>query len=72
MAIIIPNLNQSHTKATPGERRFAYRLERLLEDDYLCFYDVPVGKRRRYPDFIILHPGAGYCSWKSRTGNRVP
>ena len=59
MAIIVPDLGQSHTKATLGERRFARRLERLLEDDYWCFYDVPVGKRRRYPDFIILHPRRG-------------
>lgn len=59
MAIIIPDLKSSHTKATRGERRFAWRLERFLEDDYLCFYDVPVGKRRRYPDFIILHPRRG-------------
>lgn len=59
MAIIIPNLRSSHTKATSGERRFARRLEHLLEDDYSCFYDVPVGKRRRYPDFIILHPRRG-------------
>ena len=59
MAIIVPNLRQSHAKVTPGERRFALRLEHLLEDDYWCFYDVPVGKRRRYPDFIILHPRRG-------------
>ena len=59
MAIIVPNLRQSHGKVTPGERRFALRLEQLLEDDYWCFYDIPVGKRRRYPDFIILHPRRG-------------
>jgi hypothetical protein len=59
MAIIIPNLSPSHTQATRGERRFARRLELFLEDDYWCFYDVPVGKRRRYPDFIILHPRRG-------------
>ena len=59
MAIIIPNLRLGHAKVTSGERRFALRLEHLLEDDYWCFYDVPVGKRRRYPDFIILHPRRG-------------
>ena len=59
MAIIVPNLRLGHAKVTPGERRFALRLEHLLEDDYWCFYDVPVGKRRRYPDFIILHPRRG-------------
>ena len=59
MAIIIPNLRLGHAKVTSGERRFALRLEHLLEDDYWCFYDVPVGKRRRYLDFIILHSRRG-------------
>ena len=59
MAIIVPNLRLGHAKVTTGERRFAHRLEHLLEDDYWCFYDVPVGKQRRYPDFIILHPRRG-------------
>ncbi|WP_239664843.1 hypothetical protein [Stutzerimonas stutzeri] len=33
---------------TPGERRFAERLEKLLEDDYLCWSNVPVGPKARY------------------------
>ena len=44
---------------TSGERRFGQRLAQLLEDDYLCWFDVPVGNSRRYPDFIILHPSRG-------------
>lgn len=44
---------------TPGERRFAQRLEELLEDDYLCWYDIPIGPKARHPDFIILHPKRG-------------
>ena len=72
MAIIIPDLRLSHIKATHGERRFARRLECFLEDDYLCFYNVPVGKKRRYPDFIILHPRRGLLflevkDWKLET-----
>ena len=59
MALIIPNLRLGNAKATPGEQRFALRLESLLDDDWLCFYDIPVGKRRRYPDFIIVHPQRG-------------
>jgi len=42
-----------------GERRFARRLEQFLENDYLCYYDLPVGKRQRYSDFIILNPRRG-------------
>jgi len=37
---------------TPGEKRLARRLEALLDDDYLCWYDIPVGRKNRYPDFI--------------------
>jgi hypothetical protein len=45
--------------AMPGERRFAERLRALLEDDYLCWYDVPIGPRHQHPDFLILHPARG-------------
>ena len=76
MAIIIPNLRLGNAKATPGEQRFAHRLESLLDDDWLCFYNVPVGKRRRYPDFILVHPGAGLLflevkDWKLSSINRI-
>lgn len=72
MAIILPNINASSTKMTTGERRFGQRLEKFLEDDYLCWFDVPVGRKRRYPDFIILHPGRGLLflevkDWKLST-----
>ncbi len=60
MTKIIPALNrQTLSRMTPGEKRFARRLEDLLEDDYLVWYDIPVGSQRRYPDFIILHPARG-------------
>lgn len=72
MATIIPNINSSSTKMTTGERRFGQRLEKFLEDDYLCWFDVPVGDARRYPDFIILHPSRGLLflevkDWKLQT-----
>lgn len=44
---------------TPGERRFAKRLSAYLEDDYLCWYNVPIGTNVSHPDFIILHPRRG-------------
>src|SRR5690606_14321060 len=57
---------------TPGERRFAERLEKLLEDDYLCWSNVPVGPKARYPDFVVLHPKRGILvlevkDWKLAT-----
>jgi len=77
MAEIIPSLN-SHTlgRMTPGERRFARRLESLLDDTYLAWYDIPVGRTRRYPDFIILHPMRGILflevkDWKIDTLKKI-
>ena len=60
MAKMIPNLGSIRDKdITRGERRLGRVLEGLLEDDYTVWYDIPVGRKRRYPDFIILHPGRG-------------
>ncbi|GGY57578.1 DNA helicase [Bacterioplanes sanyensis] len=60
VAEIIPALSKEVlSRMTAGEKRFAQRLRELLEDDYLVWYDMPVGERRRYPDFVILHPARG-------------
>ena len=73
MAEIIPPLNQQTlSRMTSGEKRLARRLQKFLEDDYLVWYDIPVGKTRRYPDFIILHPSRGLLflevkDWKKDT-----
>ena len=59
MATLIPSLNSCLTRMQAGEKRFARRLETHLEDDYLCWYEVPVGRRQRYSDFIVLHAARG-------------
>ena len=59
MAELIPSLNTCLPRMQSGEKRFAERLKSHLEDDYLCWYELPVGKRQRYSDFIVLHPGRG-------------
>src|SRR5262245_44287527 len=59
MATLIPALSSCRRRMTTGERRFAERLESKLEPDYLLWYDVPVGKKARHPDFIVLHPRRG-------------
>jgi hypothetical protein len=59
MASLIPTFNSCLRRMQAGEKRFARRLESHLEDDYLCWYELPVGKRQRYSDFIILHPLRG-------------
>ena len=57
---------------TSGERRFSERLQDLLEDDYLCWFNVPVGPKQLQPDFILLHPIRGLLivevkDWKLET-----
>lgn len=59
VATLIPARSTCLPRMTGGERRFAARLEDKLEDDYLVWYDVPVGPRRRQPDFVIVHPARG-------------
>jgi len=59
MATLIPSLNQSLAHMSSGEARVARRLEEKLEDDYLLWYDVPIGGTGRQPDFIIFNPRRG-------------
>ncbi len=72
MAKLIPAVASVASKMTAGERRFAQRLESHLEDDYLCWYGVPVGSRAIHPDFLILNPRRGLLvlevkDWKADT-----
>ncbi len=59
MATLIPSLGTCASRMTAGERRLAERLERKLDDDYLVWYDVPVGPKQSHPDFVVLHPRRG-------------
>lgn len=73
MATLIQNQN---ARMTRGEKRLADRLDAKLEDDYLVWYDVPVGPKRLHPDFIILHPSRGLFvlevkDWKLSTIQEV-
>ena len=61
---------------TTGERRLAERLEHKLDDDYLVWYDVPVGPKQSHPDFVVLHPRRGILiletkDWKLETIRRA-
>ncbi len=72
MAILIPSLSTCVSRMTGGERRFAQRLEARLEDDYLLWYDVPIGPANAHPDFVIVHPQRGILilevkDWKADT-----
>jgi superfamily I DNA/RNA helicase len=51
MATLIPSIGTCAGRMTSGERRLAERLEQKLDDDYLLWYDVPMGTRNTHPDF---------------------
>lgn len=59
MAVLIPALGSCAARMTSGERRLGERLEQKLDNDYLLWYDVPVGPMRTHPDFVIIHPRRG-------------
>jgi len=72
MASLIPTRGSCAARMTGGERRLAERLEQKLEDDYVVWYDVPIGLKQRHPDFVILHPRRGLLvlevkDWKADT-----
>ncbi|MEO5813519.1 MAG: 3'-5' exonuclease [Rhodanobacter sp.] len=59
MATLIPIRNGCLSRMTAGEKRLSARLESKLEDDYLLWYDVPIGLKQRRPDFVVFHPRRG-------------
>jgi Nuclease-related domain/UvrD-like helicase C-terminal domain/AAA domain len=59
MATLIPAIGSCVSRMTSGERRLAERLEQKLDDDYLLWYDVPVGPKQSHPDFVVMHPRRG-------------
>jgi hypothetical protein len=76
MAKLIPSLGSVLSRMTSGERRVAQRLEWLLEDDYLCWYDVAVGPSSAHPDFLVLHPRRGLLvlevkDWRLETIRKI-
>ncbi|MDB5890704.1 MAG: hypothetical protein JWP47_1535, partial [Polaromonas sp.] len=59
MATLIPAIGTCVSRMTGGERRLAERLEQKLDDDYLLWYDVPIGPKNLHPDFVVMHPRRG-------------
>jgi hypothetical protein len=75
MAILIPSKSTCSFE-TRGEERLASRLEQKLDDDYLLWYDVPVGPKQSHPDFVVMHPRRGILiletkDWKLETVHKA-
>jgi len=76
LATLVPALGSCTARMTNGERRLAERLEHKLDDDYLLWYDVPVGPKQSHPDFTVLHPRRGLLiletkDWRLETVQRA-
>jgi hypothetical protein len=72
LSTLIPTIAACGSRMTSGEKRFAFRLEEKLGNDYLCWYDVSIGERMQRPDFVVLHPCQGVLvlevkDWKITT-----
>jgi len=72
MAKLMTSLALCSERMTHGERRVALRLESHLSDDCLIWYDIPVGRKYRHPDFVIIDPANGLIflevkDWKLST-----
>jgi hypothetical protein len=59
MAVLIPALSTCVARMTSGERRLAERLQQKLDEDYLLWFDFPIGPKQCHPDFVVLHPRRG-------------
>jgi len=76
MAIMIPTLDSCKQDMTAGEKKVAHLLHKQLDNNCVVWYDIPQGKKRRYPDFIILHPSRGLLflevkDWSLKTINTI-
>ncbi len=72
MAKLMTSLTLCSGRMTHGERRVAQRLESHLGEDCLIWYDIPVGREYRHPDFVIIDPVNGLIflevkDWKLST-----
>lgn len=72
MAKLMTSLTLCSDRMTHGERRVAQRLESHLGEDCLIWYDIPVGREYRHPDFVVIDPANGLIflevkDWKLST-----
>jgi hypothetical protein len=59
MAIMIPNRITADRRATPGEKKTFEILASGLDKSWYVWYDVGIGNKESYPDFILIHPNYG-------------
>ncbi|MCT4712248.1 NERD domain-containing protein [Enterobacteriaceae bacterium H11S18] len=72
MAKLVTSLASCTERMTAGERKTAQRLEMLMGEDVLIWYDIPVGRDYKHPDFVMIDPDNGIIflevkDWKVST-----
>jgi superfamily I DNA and RNA helicase len=72
MALFPQGFDAINGRCDTGERKVLHALKRHLEDDYCIWHNVPLGPKRRQPDFVILNPRRGVLllevkDWKRST-----
>ena len=59
MALFPQIFSRIHKRCNTGERLVLEQLRRCLSDDYIVWYDIPVGPLQRQPDFVVFNPRRG-------------
>ena len=59
MALFPQTFSRIHKRCNTGERLVLEQLRRCLSDDYIVWYDIPVGPLQRQPDFVVFNPRRG-------------
>ncbi|EEZ2005158.1 AAA family ATPase [Escherichia coli] len=59
MAKLINISGVTEERMIAGEKRVASRLEAFMSNECLVWYDIPVGRKNRHPDFVIIDPENG-------------
>lgn len=59
MAKLINISGVTEERMTAEEKRVASRLEAFMSNECLVWYDIPVGRKNRHPDFVIIDPENG-------------
>ena len=56
MAWMTPNRITSDMRANSGEVKTWQALAKGLDNNWFVWFDVGIGNKEVYPDFILIHP----------------
>lgn len=76
MAIMFPTQLTGYKDKTKGEERIFKLLKKALNNDWLCWYDVKIGEKGKYPDFLMVNKENGLFilevkDWRANAINKM-